>query len=203
MHQVPQKAKTEINGFIRKWLEGNELAFNAILDYYYRPLLASSRQMVSNAEDAEELVMNAFLKIWQHKHRLADVRKFDDYLFGILRQEIVARSRKHVMATENIDELPLNAIGMVDHPELTLKELQARYQAALEKLTPRQREVFLYSREQDMSQQEIARRTGMSVHTVNNHMTSALKAFRREMNEYPDTLIVILLTSPYTLTFFC
>ncbi|WP_257668428.1 sigma-70 family RNA polymerase sigma factor [Parapedobacter tibetensis] len=191
-------AERKIDGDIQQWLAGDELAFKKILDYYYRRLLASSLKSVSNREDAEELVMNALLKIWQHKHRLSEVQQFDDYLFGILRRETAALSRKQVLETENIDDLSLSELGSTDHPEFTIKDIQSLYRTALDKLTPKQREVFLSIREQDMSRKEIAEKNGMSIHTVNNHMNAALKVLRQEMKEYPDALIGILLATSVT-----
>lgn len=182
---------------MKQWLDGNELAFNAVMDYYFPRLMASSVRMVGNQEDAEELVMNVLLKLWQHKMRLSDVLKLDDYMFGILRQEIAGRSRKRIVAQVPIEQVTLNELGFVQHPELTLQELQTRYEAALNKLTDKQREIFLFSREQELSQQEIAERLGLSVNTVSNHMTAALKVFREEMKECPETWLLILLTSPY------
>lgn len=185
-------ARQDINEAIQRWLAGDEPAFSQILEFYYPRLLASSLRMISVREDSEELVMNALLKIWQYRHRMSEVRQFDNYLFGILRQEVVALSRKRVMTMQNIEELPLNDLGTVLHPEFTLTELISRYQAALLKLSPKQREVFLALREQDLSRKEIAERTGMSVHTVNSHMNSALKILRQEMKEYPDVLLGVL-----------
>lgn len=189
--------KGKINGYIQEWMAGDELAFSAILDYYHHRLLASSLRIVPNREDAEELVMNALLKIWQYKHRLFEVRQFDDYLFGILRQEVVRLSRKQVLAIENIDNLPLANLGTIDHPELNFKEIQFRYHTALAKLSPKQREVFLCLREQDMSRREIAEQRGMSIHTVNSHMNTALKILRHEMKEYPEVLVAILMLAQY------
>ncbi|MFC3196462.1 sigma-70 family RNA polymerase sigma factor [Parapedobacter deserti] len=194
-------AKREIDRYIQLWLAGDEPAFKKILDFYYRRLLAASLKTISNREDAEELVMNALVKIWQHKHRLSEVQQFDDYLFGILRRETAALTRKQVLETENIDALSLNELGSADHPEFTIKEIQSLYQSALQKLTPKQKVIFLSIREHEMSRREIAEKNGMSIHTVNNHMNAALKVIRREMTEYPDALISILLASPFTLSF--
>ncbi|MBE8721496.1 RNA polymerase sigma factor [Sphingobacterium pedocola] len=81
--------KRQIEGFIEQWLRGDELAFNGVVDHYYHQMLDFALQMVRNREDAEELVMNSFLKLWQYKRRLVDVSKPDEYLFGILRQGIM------------------------------------------------------------------------------------------------------------------
>ncbi|MFZ4261772.1 RNA polymerase sigma factor [Sphingobacterium sp. HJSM2_6] len=195
-------AKKEIDEIIAKWLGGDEMAFNSVLNYYYRRLLASSLKTVPNREDAEELVMNVLLKIWQYKHRLNEVQQFDNYLFGILRQETIILYRKQILDTKNIDDYALADLGSIDHPEITIKEIQSLYQAALLKLTPMQRKIFLSIREHEMDRKEIAKVNDLSIHTVNNHMNAALKVLKQEMKEYPDPLISIFLTSTLALTFF-
>lgn len=193
----------QIDDYHKDWLTGNDLAFNSIIDHYYPRLMAACRQMLSSKEDAEELVMNVFLKIWQHRDQLSEVLKFDSYLFGILRQQIVRNARKNVLITVQIEEQVLDKLGSTDHPEFHLEDLKLRYRAALAKLHPKQREVFVYSRDHDMSQQEIADKMGISISTVNNHITSALKVLRQEMKEVPDPLIVLLLTSTFVVQSFC
>lgn len=187
--------KQAIGQYIQEWLSGEELIFGKILDYYYPRLFSLSLKMVGNKEDAEELVMNALLKVWQHKDRMAEVAKFDDYLFGILRREAAALFRKQVLPTDALEDQPVHKLGSVDHPELSFKELQESYILALDKLTPKQREVFVAIREQDMSRSEVAQKKGMSLNTVNSHMNSALRVLRTEMQEYPEVLVAILLAN--------
>ncbi len=189
-------AKREIDRFIKQWLEGDEAAFKRVVDYYFHQMHAFALQMVRNREDAEELVMNAFLKLWQHKNRITYVSRPDEYLFGILRREIVGHARKRIVVTEPLENIDLTEQGTVEHPEFTIQEIRAKYQAALDKLTPRQKVVFQLSREQDMTQKEISDRTGLSVNTVGNHMNAALKVFREEMKEYPNVMLVFFLCCP-------
>jgi RNA polymerase sigma-70 factor (ECF subfamily) len=183
------------------WVNGNELAFRFVFNYYYPRLLAASLKLVRNQEDAEEMVMNALLKIWQYKHSLHNVKDLRKYLFGILRQEVSGLFRKKVLLTEDIDEIPIQRLGLVDHPEFSLKDLKSRYCLALDKLTPKQREIFLMSREGEMSQREIADKTGLSVNTVNNHISSSLKIIRKELQDYPNTVVLILVTGATTIPF--
>ena len=188
-------AKENVNVFIDAWINGDEESYTSIFDYYYPRLLSAALNLVKNTDDAEERVMNVLLKVWQLKNRIQDIRELDKYLFGILRQEISGLSRKKILLTETIDGVPLQNLGSVDHPEFSLKDLQLQYQAALNKLTPKQREVFLLSRDEQMSQQEIADHTGLSVNTINNHITSSLKIIRKELQGYPDAVVVALITS--------
>ena len=71
-----------------------------------------------------------------------------------------------------------------------LKEIVAR---ALEQLTPRQREVFKMSRELQMSHKEIAEALGVSVHTVQEHISVSLKVIRSYLTKYSSTSADILL----------
>ena len=183
-----------IDQHVENWVNGNEAAFKLVFDYYYPRLLATSVKLVERDEDAEELVMNTLLKIWQHKQRIGDVLDLKKYLFGILRQEVAGLSRKKLLITEDIDEISLKNLGTVDHPEFSLKDLQLHYRMALDKLSPKQREVFLMSRDAEMSQKEIAENTGLSIHTVNNHISSSLKIIRKEMQDYPDIIVLILIS---------
>lgn len=194
-------AAKNIDGYIKAWINGHEEAFRDVVEGYFYLMSAFARQMVSNQQDAEELVMNAFLKLWQHKHRIAYVTRPDQYLFGILRREIVAHARKQVLPTEPIENIDLAKLGTISHPEIGLEELRHKYQSALNKLTPRQRTVFELSREQELTQQEIAESTGLSVNTVGNHINAALKVFREEMSEYPSTLLVFALSGPLAALF--
>ncbi|MEQ7800012.1 sigma-70 family RNA polymerase sigma factor [Pedobacter sp. ASV1-7] len=195
-------AKQGIDRYMEQWLKGDESAFRSVVDHYFYQMNAFALQMVREREDAEELVMNAFLKLWQHKYRVIYIARPDEYLFGILRREIVAHARKRVMVTESIEIIDTVELGMVAHPEFTLQELRSKYQSALDKLTPRQRTVFQLSREQDMAQKEIADATGLSINTVGNHMNAALKIFREELKEWPNLLLVFALTGPLSSLFF-
>ncbi|RYF26639.1 MAG: RNA polymerase sigma factor [Flavobacteriales bacterium] len=188
-------ATPNIEENILKWLSGDESVFGEVLDYYYPRLLNLALKMVSNREDAEELVMNVLLKIWQHKRKMGEVENFENYLFGILRREAASLFRKKVLPTEPIEDQPLLKLGSIVHPEFTLKELQAKYIVALQKLTPTQRMVFLSIREQEQSRKEVSEKTGMSLNTVNSHMNSAMQVLRREMVECPDALIVLVIAS--------
>ena len=73
-----------------------------------------------------------------------------------------------------------------------LKEIIAR---ALEQLTPRQREVFKMSRELQMSHKEIAEALGVSVHTVQEHISLSLKVIRSYLTKYSSTSADVLFDS--------
>jgi RNA polymerase sigma-70 factor (ECF subfamily) len=186
-------ADSLINQYINEWVGGEERAFKKVFDYYLPKLSSTAFRSVKKREESEELALNVMLSIWQYKLHIHTINDFEDYLYGILRNQISRYSRKKLLLTEALESVPLDNLGTVDHPEFSIRELQLRYETALKKLPPKQREIFLLSREQGMSQKQIAEEKDISVHTVNNHITTSLKFLRKEFQDYPEALPVILL----------
>jgi len=177
--------------YLDEWIDGDERAFQRVFDYYLPKLISFSFRSLKNVEDAEELSLNVMLNIWKYKNQIGTIIDFDDYLFGILRNQIARHYRKKMLVTEELDAVPLVNLGTVEHPEFSVKELQLKYDAALDKMPEKQREVFVLSRERGMSQKEIANVKGLSVNTVNNHITSSLKLLRKEFQDYPEALSMV------------
>ncbi|EHQ25468.1 RNA polymerase sigma-70 factor [Mucilaginibacter paludis] len=185
---------------ITSWLSGDDAAYRRVFDYFYNKLYQTCYKATKAREDSEEMVMNVFLNIWQHRAELAHIDDFEKYLFRSTRNQIADFQRKNILQTQDIDTLPLEQLGSADHPELTFKELEQVYHLALNRLPEKQREVFLMSREQGLSQKQIAEKKNISPSTVNNHITSAMKIIRNDMGEYSEALPLILLVTAYSIS---
>lgn len=88
-----------------------------------------------------------------------------------------------------------NAIDYSDvtNQHVQTNELEIILDKALKKLTPRQRQIFEMSRNEQMTHKEIAEILGISVFTVQEHISIALKSIRQCLKEYPDYLAGLLL----------
>lgn len=189
-------ASKDLDLYMKQWLNGDEIAFKGIMDRYYHRMRAFAFQMTRNREDAEELAMNAFFKLWQNKNRIKNISKPDDYLFGILRREVIAHARKKTVVLEPMDQMELNQLGTTEELQINLKDIKNKYQEALKKLSPQQKLIFKMSREQELSQLEIAKKTGLAINTIGNHMNAALKIFREELKEFPKVILIFILCYP-------
>jgi len=178
---------------ITKWLEGNDASYRYIFDFFYPKLFQACLQMTQRREDSEELVMNVFFRIWQHRQSLQEVEDFERYLFRVLRNQISDYHRKNILATQPLEGLDLEKLGAVSHPEIGFKELLRIYQEAIAQLPLKQREVFLMSREEGLSQKEIAEKNNIALSTVNNHITTAVRVIRHNLGEYADIMLVLLM----------
>ncbi|AIM35253.1 hypothetical protein KO02_00145 [Sphingobacterium sp. ML3W] len=191
-------ARKIIEEHIADWLNGNDSVYKSIFDYYYPKLFPSCLKSVKQGEDCEEIVMNILLNIWQHRKKLLQVEEFERYIFTVLRNQVADYHRKNILETKDIETVPLDQLGSIDHPELSFKELQGIYMEAVNKLPEKRREVFLMSREQGLTHQQIAQENNISVNTVNNHIKSAMKIIRDDMSEYAEVLPLIMLVASAT-----
>ncbi|MGN5954040.1 RNA polymerase sigma factor [Sphingobacterium lactis] len=193
--------KEDIQKHMTLWLSGKEESFNKLIKHYYKILIPSCMRFISKREDTEELVMNVLLKVWQNKARFQEVNNMDSYVYAMLRQEITAFSRKKVLEMISLEDINPVVANSTDHFDLSYKELLKHYQTAIEKLSPKQRKIYLMIREKGYSRNEIAEITGLSVNTINNHMNTALRLLRKELKEYPDLFVLYLTISSSSITY--
>ncbi len=162
--------------------DGNLLAFNELFDRYGKRLYRFSLGYLKSAEDAEEIVQEVFLKIWNNREELSAQKSFNSYLFTIAKNGILntIRKSKSEQAYLNYAKLHPEKNILLDD-ELNFNELEKAYKSAIEQLSPRRKEIFLLSREQCLTNAEIAERMNISVKTVENQMTAVLSELRKNL----------------------
>lgn len=142
-----------------------------------RPHLARYlRRHVHNTEDAADLLQDAFARL-ASVHPSTTLLRPEAYLQRIVRNLVVDRARHRLregFGHLGLDDCELPVVNPEQEYGIEARDLMRRYRMALEMLTPRTREVFLLHRVEEITYGEIARRLGITVATVEYHMTRAL-----------------------------
>ena len=184
---------------VMQLMEGNEKAFRKLYDTYRNDLYRFSLSMVVTKTFAEEIVQDVFLKLWMNRETLKSELSIRSYLFTItrnstisflkkaannkkMREEVFYSSQKHVFSTERF---------------IREAELEIIKDEALELLTPRRRQIFEMSRNEDKSYEEIAIELGISPNTVRNQMSMALETLRNFLLNNHEIAIALLLFGCY------
>ncbi len=164
---------------------GELFAFNHLFDVYAKRLLAFSMGYLSSDIEAEEIVQEVFIKIWNNRDKLSPEKSFESYLFTIAKNGILNTIRKSKSENSYRDYVRLypEKDVLVDE-EFDFKELESIYLQSVEKLSPRRKEIFLLSREQSLSNAQIAAKMNISVKTVENQMTAALSQIRKHLSHF-------------------
>ncbi len=169
--------------FIRQLKKSSSpFAFQALFEKYSQKVYHFSLSYLKDKQEAEEIVQEVFLKIWKSREELDTTTSFESFLFTIAKNAILntIRKEKYVQAYLNYAKLHPGKNVLLDE-ELDFNELQRAYQKSIENLPPRRKEIFILSREKNLTNAEIAVKMGISVKTVENQMTSALNDIKRSL----------------------
>lgn len=161
------------------------IAFNAIYNKYSYKLHEFILMYLKQEEDAEEIVQEVFIKLWKSRDKIDVYSSFESFLFTIAYNASISLLRKRVSEKKSREYLKsLQQIDTTEQviDEIQFKELDQKVQSLLEQLTPRQKEIYLLSREEGLTHKEIAQKLNISESTVNNHLVATLKYFKSHID---------------------
>lgn len=161
--------------------EGNREAFRLIYDRMVRPLTYFVENIIRSQVDAEDIVANAFYKLFHAREAMKSFDHVKRWLYVIVRNEAIDYLRAKTRQRESHLDLTYLETGVEEHVEtervktILLQDIHKE----IEKL-PRQRKTILrlYFFEQKNTT-EIAEMMQLSPQTVLNHKTKALDSLRK------------------------
>jgi len=182
IHLKDIKSNTELVKHLKK---GDIAAFDAIYNKYCYKLHQFVFMYLKQEEDAEGIVQEVFIKIWESRGKIDIYASFESFLFTIAYNATMSLLRKRVSETKSREYLKsLQQIDSADQviDEIQFKELNQKVQSLLDQLTPRQREIYFLSREEGLTHEEIAQKLNISKSTVNNHLVSTIKYLKAHIS---------------------
>ncbi|CCX61842.1 MAG TPA: RNA polymerase sigma-70 factor [Bacteroides togonis] len=165
---------------VLRLIDGDEDAFCELYASYKNRLIYFAMRFLKSREYAEDVFQDAFTVIWQGRRFINPDTSFSSYLYTIVRNRVLNQLRD----LDNQDKLKEQILAQaVDYTEDTKHRIMADdlrhlIACAMQQLTVRQREVFRMSREEQMSHQEIADALGISINTVQEHISTSLRVLR-------------------------
>ena len=174
-------ANIELLNLLKK---GDMTAFDIIYKKYCKRLYGFVIRYVKYEIDAEEIVQEVFIKIWENREKINLYSSFESYLFTISYNSTISLLRKRIHEKKYLEYI--KSCQDEDFSELTdelyFNELNSKIESLLDELTPRQKEIFLLSREEGLTYNEIAKKLGISSNTVKNHIVSVLSFLKSNIN---------------------
>lgn len=152
------------------------LEFDSYFRKMYLPLGMYALRIVNDAQCAEDIVEDAFMKAWQLIEEGKEMSDFKAYMYRMVRNSCITfiRNRRETVGLEFVPE--------ADEEAVDTSERDARIWKAIDELPEKCREVFLLSKRDGLSNEEIAERMGISIKTVKNQMTKAFTRLREALS---------------------
>lgn len=174
---------------------GDERAFRIIYNRFYQRMYSFACKMVKTPHVAEDIVQEVFIRLWEQRQLLAEIKNPDNYVFILIRnytfnylRAAANEQNRREKLWEALQQKVTNEATLLEkeEAELFLKKL-------LSKLSPQQRKIFRMSREDGLSHQQIADELQLSKDTVKKHVANSLKIFKFHLKNYVQFLLYSVL----------
>jgi len=169
-------------------LEGQN--FERLFRDFFPPLMAFARKILGDEDDAREVVHQVFINLWEKRTEVDLSSSLKSYLFTSVhnRSLNVIRDRKKF----STEEVPDVAGDWDVSAQIESMELEEKIRESIASLPEKCREIFELNRFSGLKYSEIASQLGISVKTVENQMTKALKILREQLGKYLGLLLWLL-----------
>lgn len=163
------------------WTFGKVRAFEKLFKFYWNRVYSLCFYYLKDTDTAQDLTQNIFLDLWERKIQFKDKTVMEKYLTRCCKYQVLNyyRYSKRV-DLRPIEDMP-EQVNDYYQPDLQFlyKEMESLIEKEMELLSEPCRTVFYLSRKEYLSYKDISVRMGISVSTVEYHISNALKSLRK------------------------
>lgn len=194
---MPPPSTYNERALLQQIADGSEEAFGTLFHVWRNKLYFFILRLSDSPEVAEDVLQDVFIKLWINRATLKSVDHFSAYLYRMAQNHIINHARRMALENSILEELQKDshATEQTILTKLAHKQLQETIVATINNLPPQQKLVYTLARVQGFKQEEIALQLQISVSTVKNHMTQALKTIRKQLRDQYPTIGLYLLAS--------
>jgi len=178
------ETKSDIKHFdsIKK---GDIKAYETLFRAYFKPLVVYSERITGDHDDANEVVQDIFMKLWDKRESLEIRSTVNSYLYRAVYNnslQLLRRKKLDLKYRQYNSEHSYESTN--PGSEMIATELNHKIGILLEELPENCKTIFKMNRFTGMKYREIADQLSISIKTVEANMTKALKHFRENLSEY-------------------
>lgn len=180
----------------------NKPDFSKVYSIYFPKLVRFAREFVLSTEDAENIIQDIFIYLWEHQDILATISNQNAFLFVLVKnrcidfirqKKLIERKREEFeVVLEKELQLKMYALQQFDENALSTSDIEIILNNAINSLPEKCREIFILSRMEGLKYKEIADRLEISTKTVENQIITALKKLRVELKDYLPLFLFII-----------
>ncbi len=158
---------------------GDPSAFQLIFNEYYAVLTVFARNFLNDLDMAKEVVQDLFVQLYEKRETLSIQTSLKSYLYQSVRNSClnkIKQDKTHQKHHEELMKSSRDEADLSDHIEKA--ELEQKIYHIVSRFPPKCRQIFLMSRQEDLSNSEIAIKLNISIRTVETQISKALKTLR-------------------------
>ncbi len=176
---------------------GSAIAFRNLFDKFHKKIFFVSKKMGLSAEDAEGVVQEVFLLIWEKRHTLRPDLSINAFLLTLTKRIVIKKIRYHLVSYKHLEEVFHRVSDCVNTEDsIIFNDLEAFALDYIDGMPAARKEIFLLSKREGLSNDEIAQQLQVSKRTVENQLYRAIKSIKTHLQKesyLPPTVLLVLL----------
>lgn len=170
--------------FLHSLSSGQKDAWERLFDRYYEKVKQFVEKVINDSAAAPDVAQNIFMRLWKARQDMKNVKSLDDYMFIAARNGAFDYLRRHSkeVPVEDLESIP--GLGYaVMRQNYDAEQIRSSIESGVASMPAQRQLVWRLSREQHLSNQEIADKVGISKRTVDRHLYLALRDLRSAIGD--------------------
>lgn len=179
--------------FISGLKKGESKAYAFMVDTYHNMLCVYAFELTNDHDLAKDIVQNVFINIWRIRIKLKDDFAIKSYLYKSVYNEFLNQKRNRKLVVQ-LDKKYIDTLSQVveENNERSLEELMILIKQEIENLPPKCKRIFLLSKQEGLSNIEIAEYLNVSIKSVEAHITKAFSTLRKTVSGEMTKVLFLL-----------
>lgn len=169
----------ELLGLIR---EDDRQAYERIYNKYWSKLYLSAYNILRDRQGSEDIVQEVLVQLWLKRQNHL-IESLNAYLYTAIRFQVFKAIRAGKVREGLFEQIEGISVDNEADNRLMESDINRVLEKGIAELPDKCREIFTLSRKEQLSNKEIAERLGISIKTVENQMTIALRRLRSSMGD--------------------
>jgi RNA polymerase sigma-70 factor (family 1) len=175
---------------LHRTASGDTDAFARLFNLHRDKLYSFILGMSNSVQQAEDVVQDVFLKVWELRAELSTIDNFSAYLFRMSHNHCLNILKRKAREAAILSDIPTSSTSTYD--PVLYRETEQQMREAIAELPAQQKLVFTLSRDVGLSQHEISQQLHITIPTVKSHMTQALRFLRARCKDVSPFIKSIL-----------
>ncbi|WP_422351151.1 RNA polymerase sigma factor [Flagellimonas sp.] len=172
--------------------KGDAKAYSKMVDLYHNMLCVYAYELTNDRDTAQDIVQNVFVNIWRYRLKLKDQFLLKSYLYKSVYNEFLNQNRSGVYVVP-LEKKYIDALSsVVEEENKSFDQLIKLVRKEIDNLPPKCRRTFLLSRQEGLSNKEIADYLNLSTKSVEAHITKAFSRLRTAMGDKLDGILFMI-----------